>query len=171
MEQIHFVIYRLKSIIIYLLLLIYLLTHFLLFIFIQRYNSLNHQIMLKSDEKQSHSPNGWNSLNHQMMLKSDEKQSHSPNIGNFVQYSLKKWLTQGLWECLFFFIIFIFIYLIIWWGIGIAFESKLEDLKDDTFCSHNCSCYFLLLCLILLFYYYSNILYMRVELQFMGICG
>jgi hypothetical protein len=48
------------------------------------------------------------------MLKSNEKQSHSPKITNFVQYSLTKWLTQGLWGCLFFFfIIFIFIYSIL----------------------------------------------------------
>jgi hypothetical protein len=47
-----------------------------------------------------------------MMLKSNKKQSHSPKMNIIVQYSLTKWLTQGLWECLFFFIIFIFIYYI-----------------------------------------------------------
>jgi hypothetical protein len=31
-----------------------------------------------------------------------------------------------------------FFYLIIWWGIGIASESKLEILKDDAFYNHNC---------------------------------
>jgi hypothetical protein len=46
-----------------------------------------------------------------MMLKSNEKQkqSHSPKMDILVQYSLIKWLIQGLWGCLFFFIIFIFI--------------------------------------------------------------
>jgi hypothetical protein len=47
------------------------------------------------------------------MLKSNEKQSHSRKIWNIVQYSLIKWLTQGLWGCLFYFIIFIFIYSIL----------------------------------------------------------
>jgi hypothetical protein len=43
------------------------------------------------------------------MLESNGKQSHSPKI-IVVQYSLTKWLTQGLWGCLFSFKIFIFIY-------------------------------------------------------------
>jgi hypothetical protein len=128
------------------------------------------------------------------MLKSNEKQSHSLKIVVFVQYSLTKWLTQGLWGCLFFFIIFIFIYsillakcyefpyiiviglvweifsfvfviillffyLIIWWGIGIASESKLEVLKGGWFKDHSCFYFFLLFCLIILFHYYSNIPY------------
>jgi hypothetical protein len=41
------------------------------------------------------------------------KQSHSPNIDIIVQCSLTKWFTQGLWRCLFFFIIFIFEYFIL----------------------------------------------------------
>jgi hypothetical protein len=47
------------------------------------------------------------------MLKSKEKQSHSPKMDIVVQYSLTEWLTQGLWGCLFFFMIFIFIYSIL----------------------------------------------------------
>jgi hypothetical protein len=47
------------------------------------------------------------------MLKSNEKQSHSPKMDILIQYSLTKRLTQGLWGCLFFFIIFIFIYSIL----------------------------------------------------------
>jgi hypothetical protein len=35
------------------------------------------------------------------MLKSNEKQSQSPKITKIVQYSLTKWLTRGLWRCLF----------------------------------------------------------------------
>jgi hypothetical protein len=127
------------------------------------------------------------------MLKSNEKQSHSPKIWNIVQYSSTKLLTQGLWGCLFSFIIFIFIYsillakcyafaqiivmllvweiylffivilflfyLVIWWGIGIASESKLEVLKDDSFGCNNCFYLFLLFCLVILFYYYSNVPY------------
>jgi hypothetical protein len=52
-----------------------------------------------------------------------------------------------------------FFYLIIWWGIGIASESKLEVLKDGWFSDHNCFYFFLLFCLNILFYYYSNIPY------------
>jgi hypothetical protein len=49
--------------------------------------------------------------NHQTMLESNRRQSHSPKMDMLVQYSLTKWLTQGLWGCLFFFKkIFIFIY-------------------------------------------------------------
>jgi hypothetical protein len=48
-----------------------------------------------------------------MKLKSNEKRSHSPKMDILVQYSLTKWLTQGLWECLFIFMIFIFIYSIL----------------------------------------------------------
>jgi hypothetical protein len=55
--------------------------------------------------------------------------------------------------------ILFFFYLIIWWGIGIASESKLEVLKDGWLSSHNCYYYFLIFCLIILFYYYSNIPY------------
>jgi hypothetical protein len=47
------------------------------------------------------------------MLKSNEKQSHLPKMDIIVQYSLTKWLTQGLWRCSFFFIVFIFIYSIL----------------------------------------------------------
>jgi hypothetical protein len=141
-----------------------------------------------------------------MMLKSNEEQSHSPKMDILVQYSLIKWLTQGLWRCLFYFynfyscmfyfvsqllcictdnrdnfsmrniffsilMILFFFCLIIWWGIGIASESKLEVLKDGWFVSHNCFCYFLLLCLIILFYYYSNIPYRGVERQFTNMGG
>jgi hypothetical protein len=138
------------------------------------------------------------------MLKSNKRQSHSPKMKNIVQYSLIKWLTQGLWGCLFynfyifisyfvsqvlcictddrdffsmrntfFFIvmILIFIHLIIWWDIGIASESKLEVLENHDFHYYICSYFFLLFCLIILLYYYSNIPYMRVELQFIHICG
>jgi hypothetical protein len=45
------------------------------------------------------------------MLRSNGKQSHSPKIDVLVQYSLIKWLIQGLWGCLFFlynFYIYIF---------------------------------------------------------------
>jgi hypothetical protein len=140
------------------------------------------------------------------MLKSNEKQSHSPKNIHLIQYSLTKWLTQGLWGCLIFFINFIFIYsnllakcyafaqifivilvweiifffivmivfffyLIIWRGIGIAPESKLEVLKDGCFWNHNCFYYFLFFYLIFLFYYYSNVPYSRGELQFMHMCG
>jgi hypothetical protein len=128
------------------------------------------------------------------MLKSNEKQSHSPKMDIIVQYSSTKLLTQGLWGCLFFFYnfyififyfvsqvlcictdnrggfsmgnIFIFIEmilfffcLIIWWGIGIASESKLEVLKDGVFYNYDCFYYFLFFCIIILFYYYSNIPY------------
>jgi hypothetical protein len=137
------------------------------------------------------------------MLKSNEKQSHSPKM-EIVQYSLTKWLTQGLWKCLFCFIIYLFIYfillakcyafaqiiivisvweifsffivmifffyLIIWWEVGIASESKLEVLKDGWFADHNCF-YFLLFFLIILFYCYSNIPYMGGWLLFRNICG
>jgi hypothetical protein len=54
-----------------------------------------------------------NSLNHRMMLKSNERQSHSLKMQIFVQYSLTKWLTHGLWGCSLSFIIFIFIYFIL----------------------------------------------------------
>jgi hypothetical protein len=37
------------------------------------------------------------------MLKSNEKQLHSPKIDVIAHYSLTKWLTQGLWGCLFIF--------------------------------------------------------------------
>jgi hypothetical protein len=47
------------------------------------------------------------------MLKSNGKQSHSPKMKNLIQYSLTEWLIQGLWACLFFFIVFIFIYSIL----------------------------------------------------------
>jgi hypothetical protein len=130
-----------------------------------------------------------------MMLRSNEKQSHSPKMMNIVQYSLTEWLAQGLWGGLFYFyniyiyifclvsqvlcsctddrygfgmksIFFffhcndsIFFFLIIWWGIGIASESKLEVLKDSYFSNHNCFYYFFFFCLITLFYYYSNIPY------------
>jgi hypothetical protein len=45
---------------------------------------------------------------------------------------------------LLFFILIIsfFFYSIIWWGIGIASESKLEVLKDSHFYNHNCFYYF-----------------------------
>jgi hypothetical protein len=59
-----------------------------------------------------------------------------------------------------FVMILFFFYSIIWWGIGISSESKLEVLKDAWFGWHNCFYYFLLFCLIILFYYYSNIVYM-----------
>jgi hypothetical protein len=63
----------------------------------------------------------------------------------------------------FFVMILFFFYLMIWWGIGIASESKLEVLKDGCFWNHNCFFYyFLLFYLIILFYYYSNIPYSRV---------
>jgi hypothetical protein len=57
-----------------------------------------------------------------------------------------------VWEIYFFFIVMIlfFFYLIIWWGIGIASESKLEVLKDGCFRDYNCFYYFLLFCLIIL---------------------
>jgi hypothetical protein len=58
---------------------------------------------------------------------------------------------------IFFLFKWFYFYLIIWWGIGIASESKLEVLKDRWFGSHNCFYYFLSFCLIILFYYYSNI--------------
>jgi hypothetical protein len=47
--------------------------------------------------------------------------------------------------------ILFFFYLIIWWGIGIASESKLEVLKKGCFGDHNCFYYFLLFYLIILF--------------------
>jgi hypothetical protein len=90
---------------------------------------------------------------------------------------INKLLNQGLWGCLFYFVsqvlcictndgsyfsmrnIFFSFYLIIWWGVGIASESKLEVLKDGWFGYHNCFYYFLLFCLTILFYYYSNIPY------------
>jgi hypothetical protein len=49
------------------------------------------------------------------MLKSNGKQSHSPKIGNIVQYSLTKWLTQGLWECL---LIFYYFYIYIFYFVS-----------------------------------------------------
>jgi hypothetical protein len=52
---------------------------------------------------------------------------------------------------LFIVMILFFFYLIIWWGIGIASESKLEVLKDGWFDYHNCFYYFLIFCL--LFYF------------------
>jgi hypothetical protein len=74
---------------------------------------------------------------------------------------------------IFFFIIIIlfFFYLIIWWGIGIASESKLEVVKYDWFCNYNCFYYFLFFCLIILFSYYSNIPNTWMEIQFMDMCG
>jgi hypothetical protein len=128
------------------------------------------------------------------MLKSNEKQSHSPKMKNLIQYSSTKWLIQALWGCFLFFynfciyifyfvsqvlciftvngstfsmrniflsfvMILFFFYLMIRWGIGIASESKLEVLKDGWFGGHNCFYYFLLFCLIVLFYYYSHIPY------------
>jgi hypothetical protein len=63
-----------------------------------------------------------------------------------------------VWETFFFYCNdFIFFYLLIWWGIGIASESKLEVLKNYWFDSHNCFYYFLLFFSIL--FYYSNIQY------------
>jgi hypothetical protein len=128
------------------------------------------------------------------MLKSNEKQSHSPKMDVLVLYSSTKWLTQGLRRYLFFYNLYIYIfyfvsqvlcictddcgcfsmknilffivmilfffYLIIWCGIGSASESKIEFLKYVWLNLHNCFFYFLLFCLIILFYYYSNILYM-----------
>jgi hypothetical protein len=66
-----------------------------------------------------------------------------------------------VWEILNFSLMILFFFcLIIWWGIGIASESKLEVLKDGWFHLHNCFYYSLFFCLIILFYYYSNIPYM-----------
>jgi hypothetical protein len=130
------------------------------------------------------------------MLKFNEKQSHSPKMKKIVQYSLTKWLTQGLWRCLFFFVIFIFIYfillakcyafaiiiiilvwefyfffivmilfffyLIIWWDIGIASKSKLQDLKDGWFDNYNCFYYFLLFCLIILVWEIFSFLFLMI---------
>jgi hypothetical protein len=62
-------------------------------------------------------------------------------------------------------ILFLF-YLIIWWEIGIASESKLEVLKDGSFKGNSCFYCLLFFCSIILFYYYSNIPYSG-ELQFM----
>jgi hypothetical protein len=136
------------------------------------------------------------------MLKSNEKQSHSPDVGKIAQYSLTKWLTQGLWECLFFYtyifyfvsqvlcictydsygcfcmrnisyfivMILFYFYLIIWWGIGVASESKLEVLKDGCFNYHNCSYYFLFFYLTISFCCYSNIPYMG-RIRFRNMCG
>jgi hypothetical protein len=62
-----------------------------------------------------------------------------------------------VWELLIFFVIILFFfYLIIWWGISIASESKLDILKDDYFWHHNCFYYFFFICLVILFYYYSK---------------
>jgi hypothetical protein len=72
-------------------------------------------------------------------------------------------MVSLVWEIFIFFIcniLFLF-YLIIWWGFGIASESKLEVFKNNCFWDHNCFYYFLFLCLIFFFYYYSNIPYNR----------
>jgi hypothetical protein len=45
------------------------------------------------------------------MLKSNENQYHSPKMDIIGQYSLTKWLIQGLWECLnFFYWFYIYIF-------------------------------------------------------------
>jgi hypothetical protein len=82
MEHTLFVIYRLKSILLFVIVVI-----FYLFVFIQRYSSLSHQ----------------------MVLKSNEKQSHSPKTNIFIQFIYKMINSQ----IIFFFIIFIFIYSIL----------------------------------------------------------
>jgi hypothetical protein len=52
----------------------------------------------------------------------------------------------------FFIVIILFIfYIIIWWGIGIASESKLQDLENDSFFNHNC--FFIFYFSIQLFYF------------------
>jgi hypothetical protein len=134
-----------------------------------------------------------------MMSKSNKEQSYSPNMHIIVHYSFTKWSTQGLWGCLFFFYIF-YIYILyfvsqvlcictddpgwfcmrnvffiycndFWWGVGIASELKLEVLKNDTFCDHNCFYYLLFFCLIILFYFCSNIPYNRGWLRFICMGG
>jgi hypothetical protein len=52
-------------------------------------------------------------LNHQMMLKSNEKESHSPKVNVIVQYSFNKMINSGIMRMFIFFIIFIFIYSIL----------------------------------------------------------
>jgi hypothetical protein len=45
-----------------------------------------------------------------MMLRSNEKQSRSPKMDILVQYSLIKLLTQGLGECLFLFLQYLYLF-------------------------------------------------------------
>jgi hypothetical protein len=136
MKHIHFVIYRLKSIIFY-------------FLFIYIYSEIEF-------------------IN---------KRTNSKIIKIFIYYYsyiyIFYFVSQVLCICtdnrgvfsirnIFFIVIILsFLYLIIWWGIGIASESKLEVLKDGWFGHNNCFHFFLLFYLIILFYYCSNIPYSR----------
>jgi hypothetical protein len=174
MKHIHFVIYRLKSILF--LFFIYLLIHFYLFIicvyseieFIKPLNDVKIQRKTITFTK--------NEYRHTVFI---NKMINSGIVRmffffyNFYIYVFY-FVSQVLCICtdnrdwfsmrnIFFFICndLFFFYLIIWWGIGIASESKLKVLKDGWFYDYNCFYYFLFFCLIILFYYYSNIPYKR----------
>jgi hypothetical protein len=80
-----------------------------------------------------------------MVLKSNGKQSHSPKIMNLVQYSLTKWLSLGLWRCLFFFYNF---YICIFYFVSQVLCICTDD--DSYFSTRNI---FFLIVIILFFFY------------------
>jgi hypothetical protein len=174
MKHIHFVIYRLKSIFIIYLMIFYfhLLTHFFTICIYPEIDFFNPLDDVKIQRKTiTFTKHGYT---HTVFV---NKMINSGIMRMFIFlfiisifiycillakcYVFAYLILLGLvWEILFFCNDFIFFHLIIWWGIGIASESKLEVLRDSCFRLHNCF-YFLLFCLIILFYYYSNIPYSR----------
>jgi hypothetical protein len=175
MKHIHFVIYRLKSMTIiccYFILFIYLLTYFILFICI--FSEIEF-IKPLDDVK----------IQQKTITFTKDKEDRTVFINKMINsgimrmfiffvvfiflyfillakcYAFPQMIYMFLvWEIYFFIVmILFFFYLIIWWGIGIASESKLDVLKDDYFWRYNCFFYFLILCLIVLFYYYSKLSY------------
>jgi hypothetical protein len=130
--------------------------------------------MLKSNEKQSHSLKIGQVVQYLLIKWLIQGLWGCLFFYNFYIY-IFYFVSQVLCICtddcgcfsmrnMFFFIfvmILFFSYLIIWWEIGIASESKLEVLKDGAFYNYNCFYYFLPFYLIILFYYYSNIPHSR----------
>jgi hypothetical protein len=166
MKHIHFVIYRLKSIniIIYYCFSFYLLTH----IFIICIYSEIEFIKPLDDVKIQDEGNCTVFINKMINSGITRMFICFYNIYTYIFYFVSQVLCVctndrdlfSMRNIVFLFVmILFFFYLIIWWGIGIASDSKLDVLKDGCFYHHKCFYYFLLFCLIILFYYYSNIPY------------
>jgi hypothetical protein len=170
MKHIYFVIYRLKSIIIYCCYLIFLL--FINFFFtVSIYPEI--EFIKPSDDvkikrktitftKDRRNRTGFinKMINSGIMKMFIFFYNFYIYIFNFVSqvlcFDLNDYEFFSIWNIpLPRLMISFFFYLIIWWGIGIASESKLEVLKDDWLGSHNCF-FFFFLYLIILFFFYSN---------------
>jgi hypothetical protein len=81
------------------------------------------------------------------MLKSNETSLYSPKTQALIQYSLKKWLVQGLWGCLFLFFNF-YIYIF-------NFVSQVLCIctKDDDVYWYSLRFYFFFYCNDSIFFY------------------